>query len=263
MAETMTYDAGTDTVTTSSTLNSDEQDSLEVGESMEAEQNSLLAGKYKDAQELEKAYVELQGKLGEKESKQEVESEPEPEVKEEPKEESNILDQLWDQATSGNDYDKETVEALGKMSATELANMHLEYRNSIEKQSKQQPAQQELSKTDVERLQSIVGGESNYKNMMDWANKTLNEEDISLFDSVMDKGDPASAFFAVNSLASRYNDAVGFDGNMLSGKPPSNSTDVYRSQQEVVQAMSDPRYERDPAYRQDIMDKLERSDLKF
>jgi len=50
---------------------------------------------------------------------------------------------------------------------------------------------------------------------------------------------------------------------MVSGKPPSNSTDFYRSQQDVVQAMSDPRYERDPAYRQDIMDKLERSDLKF
>jgi len=45
MAETMTYDAGTDTVTTLETLNAEEKDSLIVGEKMEAEQEQLLAGK--------------------------------------------------------------------------------------------------------------------------------------------------------------------------------------------------------------------------
>ena len=66
MAETMTYDAGTDTVTTSDNLNAEEQDSLIVGEQMQAEQEQLLAGKYKNAEDLEQAYVELQKKLGEK-----------------------------------------------------------------------------------------------------------------------------------------------------------------------------------------------------
>ena len=64
MAETMTYDAATDTVTTSDNLNADEQDSLAVGEQMQADQEQLLAGKYKNAEDLEKAYVELQKKLG-------------------------------------------------------------------------------------------------------------------------------------------------------------------------------------------------------
>ena len=62
----MTYDAGTDSVTTLETLNAEEKDSLIVGEKMEAEQEQLLAGKYKNAEDLEKAYVELQKKLGEK-----------------------------------------------------------------------------------------------------------------------------------------------------------------------------------------------------
>ena len=62
----MTYDAGTDTITTSDNLNADEQDSLVIGEKMQEEQAELLAGKYKNAQDLEKAYVELQKKLGEK-----------------------------------------------------------------------------------------------------------------------------------------------------------------------------------------------------
>ena len=74
MAETLTYDPGTDTVTTEENLSSEEQDSLEVGEKLVAEQESLLAGKYKNAEELEKAYIELQQKLG---SDDKGESEPE------------------------------------------------------------------------------------------------------------------------------------------------------------------------------------------
>ena len=48
-------------------LTSEEQDSLQVGEKMVEQQGELLAGKYKNAEDLEKAYVELQKKLGEKE----------------------------------------------------------------------------------------------------------------------------------------------------------------------------------------------------
>ena len=65
----MTYDPGTDTVTTEDSLTPDEQESLKVGEEMESQQDQLLAGKYKTAEELEKAYGELQKKLGEQDSK--------------------------------------------------------------------------------------------------------------------------------------------------------------------------------------------------
>ena len=37
MAETLTYDAGTDTVSTTENLTADEQDSLEVGEKLVGE----------------------------------------------------------------------------------------------------------------------------------------------------------------------------------------------------------------------------------
>ena len=49
---------------------------------------------------------------------------------------------------------------------------------------------------------------------------------------------------------------------MYTGKAPTSSGDVFRSQQELVRAMSDPRYDNDPAYRQDN-EKLDRSDLEF
>ena len=51
---------------------------------------------------------------------------------------------------------------------------------------------------------------------------------------------------------------------MVTGKPPTNTKDVYRSQAELVRAMSDKRYDNDPAYRQDVIAKLERSgNLQF
>ena len=50
---------------------------------------------------------------------------------------------------------------------------------------------------------------------------------------------------------------------MLQGKAADNRGDVFRSQAQLVQAMADPRYDNDPAYRQDVIAKLDRSDLQF
>ena len=51
---------------------------------------------------------------------------------------------------------------------------------------------------------------------------------------------------------------------MVTGKTaPPQSGDVFRSQAELVEAMNDRRYDSDPAYRQDVIEKLERSGLEF
>ena len=59
MAETLTYDNTPD----AEVLTPDEQDSLQIGEQLQEQQEQLLAGKYTNAEELEKAYIELQKKL--------------------------------------------------------------------------------------------------------------------------------------------------------------------------------------------------------
>ena len=84
-----------------------------------------------------------------------------------------------------------------------------------------------------------------------------------MYDDVMDQNNPLASYFAVQALAYRYNDAKGVDGQMLTGKTAKSTGDVFRSQAEVVRAMSDPQYDKDAAYRQDIYDKLERSNLQF
>ena len=254
MAETLTMEPNVEK-TSIDNLSAEEQDSLQVGEQMQEAQDNLLAGKYKNAEELEKGYLELQQKLNSKEEpaqeKQEEQAEEEAEVQ------STILDQLWDEATSEKgEFTQETLDELDKMNVQDLAQMHLEYRNSVQGQ---QPEGKDFSEADIKELKGIVGGEQNYSNMIDWAQKSLNEQEVKMFDAVMERGDPLAAFFAVRSLAYAYNDAIGYDGNMVQGKAPRQSNDQFRSQQEVVRAMADPRYDEDPAYRRDVMEKLERS----
>ena len=121
-----------------------------------------------------------------------------------------------------------------------------------------------LSEAQATQLFEMIGGEQVYKNMLDWAGETLDKEEIQMYDSVMSKGDPNSIFFAVQALNSKYTDAVGKEGQLLTGRTSASSADnVYRSQSELVAAMSDKRYDTDPAYRSDVMRKLENSDLEF
>ena len=254
MAETLTMEPNVEK-TSIDNLSAEEQDSLQVGEQMQEAQDNLLAGKYKNAEELEKGYLELQQKLNTKEEP--AQEEQEEQAEEEAEVQSTILDQLRDEATSEKgEFTQETLDELGKMNVEDLAQMHLEYRNSVQNQ---QPEGKDFSEADIKELKGIVGGEQNYANMIDWAQKSLNEQEVKMFDAVMERGDPLAAFFAVRSLAYAYNDAIGYDGNMVQGKAPRQSNDQFRSQQEVVRAMADPRYEEDPAYRRDIMEKLERS----
>ena len=252
MAETLTMEPNVEK-TSIENLSAEEQDSLKVGEQMQEAQDNLLAGKYKNAEELEKGYLELQQKLNTKEEEPAQEEEEEAATEEV---ETNILDQLWEEAGTEEGYTQESLDKLRKMSVDELAQMHLEYRDSV---TKEQPQNRDFTEADIKELKGIVGGEKNYANMIQWAQGALNEQEIKMFDAVMAKGDPLGAFFAVRALGYAYNDAVGYDGKMVQGKPPKQSSDQFRSQQEVVRAMADPRYDEDPAYRMDVMEKLERS----
>ena len=255
MAETLTVDTTPDT----EVLTADEQDSLEIGEQMQTAQDNLLAGKYKDAQELEKAYIELQGKLGkpteEKEdTSQELEIEKEPEEEEETEEvDASFLDRLWDEAQ--DKFTDETLKELVDMDPKDLARMHLDYR------SKNQQIQ--VTDKQVQQLKDVAGGDKGYNDMMGWAKDSLGKQEIDMYDAVMERGEPLACFFAVQALKYRFDDASGVDGEMLTGKASSSQGSSYQSQAQLVEAMEDPRYENDTAYRQDVMKKLERSNLQF
>jgi hypothetical protein len=251
---TLTYDP---TEAQDGEFSADELDSLQVGTALEEQQQQLLAGKFKDAEDLEQAYIELQRKLGNRDTDT-TEEEPQQQEEEVQQEDVDVdfLERLWQE--SQDEYSQETIEALQNMDPTDLAQMYLEYRSQVEEGG----AVETITAEDVSNLQGIIGGEQQYGQMMAWAQESLSEQEINMYDAVMERGDPLACYFAVNALAFRFQEAQGYDGQMLTGKAPS-QVQGFRSQAELVRAMSDPRYDNDPAYRADVAAKLEMSDLNF
>ena len=213
MAETFTMK---ETPVNSEVLNSDKQDSLSVAESLEGGEQPLLAGKFKDPQALEQAYVELQKKLGE------------PRDEGESNEDENESTEPEEETSPESETDVET-----------------------------------LSEAQAEELMKMVGGDKAYKSMLDWAGDNFAKEEVEMYDGVMESGKPNAIFFAVQALQARYNDSVGSDGQLLTGRGTQDTDDSFKSQAELVAAMSDSRYDRDPAYRAELMRRLENSDVSF
>ena len=265
MAETLTVNTDESTPE----LTAEEQDSLQVGEKMAEEQGELLAGKYKNAEDLEKAYVELQKKLGDKdgvsqEGQETQEVTDESESKEPEAEKSpaySLLESANDEYyANGNQLSKETIEKFSEMSSQDLVNAYLEMQKN-----NPQAAQPEVDVSDaqINRIKNSVGGEKEYDSLVNWASTNLPENEINAFDNLVGTGNADAIQLAVTAIKSKYDNANGYEGRMLTGKAAETRGDVFRSQAQLVKAMSDPRYDNDPAYRQDVIAKLERSDIDF
>ena len=264
MAETLSYDNTPD----AEVLTAEEQDSLQVGEKLVAEQEQLLAGKYKSAEDLEQAYLSLQKKLGQEEETDYEESDEgyeeeegsDEEVSEDAPAVSLINEASEEYYANDGQLSEETISKFSEMSSQDLVNAYLEIQAN-NPQAAQQSTQ--MSEAQVNSVQNSAGGEANYNRVVEWAASNLPDRQIDAFDSVVDSGNPAAIGIAFQGLQSQYNEANGYEGRMLQGKPASSSGEIFRSQAELVAAMGDPRYENDPAYRADIISKLEQSDLNF
>lgn len=255
MAINLTYDTANDP-DAQALVSADEQESYEIGERLEQEQNELLAGKFRSAEELERAYAELERKLGSgerSEEQEEAEPDDDPVV--------GLMFQAGQEWEENGQFSPETRQQLEQMDSRALLDTYMKYISEAAQQQ-QEPTGVQLSDSQINSVYSQVGGESQYKQMIQWAGQNLSQEEISAFDQVMDSGNLPAINLAVRGLQSRYTDAYGYDGQMLQGKP-ARAMDVFRSQAELVRAMNDPRYDNDPAYRQDIFNKLDRSDLRF
>ena len=295
MAETNTFtvDTSPQTETLSDNLTTDEQDSLAVGEKMVEQQEQLLAGKYKDAQELEKAYMELQTKLGSKE--EETEASPEKAEKAEVSEfvpENGYLDdgsvnydtvtetygeavteQLksagvdpWTISTqfheSGGEVTDEMIGTLTNAGFSEKAVRS--YFAGRASESGYSASSEDISEAQISEIKQSVGGDETYSNVVNWAKSSLDQEQSTAFDEIVNSGSVQAIKLAVAGLKAQYDTANGVEGRMVTGKTaPPDSGDVFRSQAELVSAMNDRRYDSDPAYRQDVIEKLDRSNLDF
>lgn len=262
-AQTITYDP---TPANQPELNEAEQEALAIGERQAQEENRMLAGKYKSAEDLEKAYIELQKKLGDsndglREETQQQQGRRQEEVEEQVIDADPLIDLLNEASEEfySNDgkLSEETFEKLSQMDSKDLLEAYMNI------QSDRTSNVEDLTADQVTEIQNFVGGEESYANLVGWAAENMPQNFVQAFDNLVSVGDSDMIKLAVTGLQAAFQEANGYEGRMLSGKPAQTTQDVFRSQAEVVQAMNDPRYDKDPAYRQDVFNKLDRSNLSY
>tara|TARA_R100001163_G_scaffold11141_1_gene10177 strand:- start:78 stop:818 length:741 start_codon:yes stop_codon:yes gene_type:complete len=246
MANTLQYDGSQPTEVVQS-LSAEEQDSLAVGEALQQEQQNLLAGKYKSAEELERGYLELQKRMGEGQPNQQ--------------ESSDVSDQLAKAYESYSSEKKFDASAFENVSKEDLIKAFFE--NSEEVPQTEDSEGPDLTQEQVDGMMNSVGGKEQYQQIMNWAVQNLPKSDIEAFDAIIESANPFQINMAVEAMAKRYTDSNGQEGQMIQGRS-AKMTDSYRSQAEMIRDMNDPRYEDDAAYRNDVMVKLANSpNLQF
>ena len=237
------------------------------------DENGLYAGKFKSVEDLVGSYKELEGKLG---AIDQTREEPEGNV-EEQAEEQDVNDSEFNAEEYYGDGLASVLEEVG-IDAEDISNRFLE-NDEISEDDYSKLAEAGFSKqvvdlyldgvrnagiageVDAEGIKESVGGDESYGQMVSWAIDNLPAEDIQAFNKLTDTGDGPAIKLAVQGIYSQYNNAMGIEPNLVSGRASQSGPTPFRSTAEVVTAMSDPRYGKDVTYTEDVQRRLGGSDV--
>ena len=199
-----------------------------------------LPEKFKSAEELSKAYNELEKQFS---GRQKEETKP-TEAKEEVKQ--NSLDKYYNEfAETGELTDNSYTELAKQGLDKKLVDSYIE-------------GQKLVADTNTKQVQDVAGGKVEYSELVDWAGKNLSEAEQKVFNDMVDSGDVETAKFAVQGLMSKAN-VNPKQQSLFEGTSDVISPDAFTSVSQVTDAMNDPRYEKDPTFRKEVEQKISRS----
>ena len=239
------------------------------------EDNGLYAGKFKTVEDLVGSYKELEGKLG---AIDQTREEPEGVAEEETEE----------QETETNDSEFNAEEFYGEglaavldevgIDAQDISNRFAEndeiseddYTKLNEAGFSRQIVDTYLDglrnagmagEVDAQGIKDSVGGDESYGQMVTWAMANLPAEEVQAFNKLTDIGDGPAIKLAVQGIFSQYNNAMGIEPSLYSGRASTGGPTPFRSTAEVVTAMSDPRWEKDVSYTENVKARLAGSNV--
>ena len=218
----------------------------EVAATPEAEK---ILGKFDTQEDLEKAYKELESKIGS----------PKEETKEEPT--LDIPEGNAEEVVEAAGLDMESLQQefsdKGELTAESLAKLEKVGINKdiVDSYIQGQQAVAQQIETDIK---SIAGGNEGYTEMIAWAKENLSAEEVYAYNRVVNGRDIDATKMAVQGLKARMGGNA--EPNLVRGKAAI-SQSQFDSQAQITEAMKDPRYAKDPAYRDEVIEKINRSDL--
>ena len=283
MAETIRYDTSEDPVVANE-IAEKEAESLKIGEELMNKQDKMLAGKYKSAEDLEAAYLELQKKLGNSDSTletAEAETEPAQELEyygDDGSVNYETANEMYGEQLSNtfkeNNIDPFAMskhfaenngtlseEMYGQLNKAGFSNEIIDnYLAGVRSEAGVEKAEPVLTEAEIAEVKAVANGEEGYQALMDWAGQNLNQTAINEYDAVLKTANKTAIKFAVSALMGKYEDSQGRDSRVVTGKE--SATETYRSMAEVVRDMNKPEYKSDEAFRDDVIRKLAASKLK-
>ena len=248
------------------------QQDLETLAKNETDENGLILGKFKSVEDLAASYKELEGKLGQVTEEDQPQTEEEQTETTEPEfnaeefygdglasvlEEVGIDPQEISQRFQDNDeISEDDYTKLGEAGfSKQVIDTYLDGLRGVS------GATGEDTSAQIQGIKDSIGGDDNYGKMVAWAIDNLPAEEVKEFNTLTETANATAIKFAVQGLYSQYNNAMGVEPNLVSGKASSSGPTPYRSTAEVVTAMSDPRYGKDVTYTEDVQRRLGGSDV--
>lgn len=216
-----------------------------------------LPEKFKSVEDMAKAYQELEKKLGAPKDAPAAEAPKTPENPLEIKPE----DAKETVENAGLDFDALEAEYMAKGTLSEASYERLE-KAGIPRpivDSYVAGIQAQARTLELEAY-SAVGGEAQYKAMASWAASNLTQAEKDAFNAAT-AGTKEQLMFAIQGLHAKYTAANGREPALLNAPNGVASGPIFRSVAEMTTAMSDPRYQNDPAYRNDVQERLMRSNI--
>lgn len=123
-------------------------------------------------------------------------------------------------------------------------------------------AKKVVHQNDLKLYMDEAGGEDSYKAMIAWAAESLPDADKHAFNKQVNSGDRSATLLAISGLRARYEAANGRAPRLhKAGAGLATDAAPFRSSAEMRQAMSDPRYKTDPAYRDSVAARLRNSNF--
>jgi len=221
-----------------------------------------LPEKFNSVDELVKSYSELEKKLGEQSQPTEKSVDPvsKAEVKEQPKSDLDIATKAVDSAglnmeTLSEEFAKDGKLADGSYKSLEKAGIPKEYVDRFI------AGQQAIADQQSATVKNLVGGTEAYDSMSDWAGQNLTETEKQAYNTAVNSKDLEAVKLAVVGLKARYAQSTGSEPTLVEGKASPSAEQGFASWAQVTQAMSDPRYAKDPAYQAEVKNKLANSKI--
>ena len=257
------------------------------------EENGLYAGKFKTVEDLANSYKELEGKLGSVTEEDQVSESTEettgvPEGYEEYYQEDGTVDynsvnenygEILGEIFKENNIDPYKISAEFHKNEGEIPEEMYQSlldaglsKNAVDTYLTGRAAEsgytedgegvaEEIAQEEVKSIRDSIGGDEAYSKMVSWALDNLSKPEIEAFNEGTNTMSAPQLSMMVQGLYTRYQNAMGVEPSLYSGRSASSGPTPYRSTQEVVAAMSDPRYGKDVTYTEDVQRRLGGSDV--